>query len=114
MTATAAAFSPSLLFKSASTRWSPGFYVDFTSRDSGWFTKALPHRSSLIVLKQGQAEVAAAAATGVSTPISSSPPSNVGWRGGEKGGWVMVTLVMVVCDEFQSLLATALTYLHLG
>ena len=26
----------------------------------------------------------------------------------------MVTLVMVVCNEFQSLLATALTYLHLG
>ena len=97
MTATAAAFSPSLLSKSASARWSPGFYVDFTSRDSGWFTKALPHRSSLIVLEQGQAEVAAAAATGVSTPISFGPPSNV-------GGWVarsdgQVTQVGVVCSE---------------
>ena len=97
MTATAAAFSPSLLPKSASARWSPGFYVDFTSRGSGWFTKALPPRSSLIVLEQGQAEVAAAAATGVSTPISSSPPSNVGGRVARSDG--QVTQVGVVCSE---------------
>ena len=63
--------------------------------------------SSLILLERGQAEVPAAA---VPTPISSSPPSKR-WVAMRRKGLMSdaVTLAMVVCDEFQSLLATALT-----
>ena len=47
-----------------------------------------PPLSTLIVLEREQAEVAAAATTGVSTPMSSSPPSNVGGPVARRDGQV--------------------------
>lgn len=59
--------------------------------------------SSLPVLEREQAEATAAAAAAAPTPISSSPPSQRLWPGGEKGwasdaGWI-------VCRAIRSILA---------